>query len=156
MREHLMACLIAALGLTSAAAQATRTWLFDDSSDMATLQYGTPESDDVVIAFSCEAGSKRMRITEFASSSGLTPGQAARLKLAGGGASLEYPGEAVGNEMDGGVNLEIVVAPDPRLFTLLKGGGSLAIEVAGKQASVPLKAAVPHVPALEKTCLAKR
>ncbi len=156
MRKHVIVWLVAGASLTQAAAQGARTWLFDDSSDVATLQYGTPESDDVVIAVSCETGSRTMRITEFAGSSSLTPGRPARLKLSNGSQTIEYPGQAVANEMDGGVNLEVATAPDAKFFALLKGGASLTIDVGGKQTTVPLKAAGPHLPALEKVCLAKR
>jgi hypothetical protein len=157
MRRHLIAGLLAAAaGSSPAAAQGARTWLFDDSSDVVTLQYGTPESDDVVVAMSCEANTRTVRINEFASSSSLTPGRTAKLKLTNGPASLEYNGQALANEMDGGVNLEVVTPADAKLFALLKAGPSLTIDVAGKQATVPLKAAAPHLPALEKACLTKR
>jgi hypothetical protein len=156
MRKYLIVWLVAGASLTQAAAQGARTWLFDDSSDLVTLQYGTPESDDVVIAVSCEAGSKTMRITEFAGSSSLTPGRPARLKLSNGSQTIEYSGQAVANEMDGGVNLEVATAPDAKFFALLKSGASLTIDVGGKQATVPLKAAAPYVASLEKVCLAKR
>jgi hypothetical protein len=152
----LIAVLLAMAGLGPAAAQAARTWLFDDSSDLVTLQYGTPESDDVVIAMSCEANTRTIRINEFASSSSLTPGRTAKLKLTNGPASLEYNGQALANEMDGGVNLEVVVPADPKLFALLKGGPSLTIDVAGAQATVPMKAAAPYIAPLEKACLSKR
>jgi hypothetical protein len=155
MRESLIVGLLLA-GLAPAAAQGARTWLFDDSSDVVTLQYGTPESDDVVIAMSCETDTKTMRITEFASSSSLTPGQAARIKLTNGSASLAYDGQVLTNEMDGGVNLEVVTPVDAKLFALLKGGSSLTIDVAGKQSTVPMKGAAPHIAPLEKACLAKR
>jgi hypothetical protein len=152
----LIVVLLAMAGLGPAAAQGPRTWLFDDSSDLVTLQYGTPESDDVVIAMSCEANTRTIRINEFASSSSLTPGRTAKLKLTNGSASLEYSGQALANEMDGGVNLEVVVPADAKLFALLKGGPSLTIDVAGTQGTVPMKAAAPYIPALEKACLSKR
>jgi len=156
MRRHLIVGLLAMAGFAPAAAQGARTWLFDDSSDVVTLQYGTPESDDVVIAMSCEANARTVRINEFVNSSSLTPGRTARLKLSSGPTSLEYNGQALANEMDGGVNLEVVTPADAKLFALLKAGPSLTIDVAGKQATVPLKAAAPHLPALEKACLTKR
>jgi hypothetical protein len=156
MRRTLIVGLLAAVAGSSPAAQGARTWLFDDSSDVVTLQYGTPESDDVVVAVSCEANTRTVRINEFASSNSLTPGRTAKLRLTNGSASIEYNGQALANEMDGGVNLEVVAPADAKLFALLRAGPSLTIDVAGKQATVPLKAAAPHLAALEKACLTKR
>ena len=39
-----------------ASAQDTRAWLFNFDSDTAVLQYGTPESDDVVLVISWLTG----------------------------------------------------------------------------------------------------
>ena len=155
MRRHLIVGLLAVSGAT-AAAQDARTWMFDDSSDFAALQYGTPESDDLVIAMTCEPKTRTMRIIEFVSAGNLTPGSPARLKLSNGPASLDYAGQAVANEMDGTVNVEVATMIDPKLFALLKAGPSLTVAVAGKQVAIPLKAAAAHVVALEKACLGKR
>jgi hypothetical protein len=142
---------VAAAG--EARTQEARTWLFDDSTDVSALKYGTPETDDLVIAISCEPGAKTMRIVEFVGSSNLTPGSSTRLRLTSGGTSVDYPGQAIANEMDGTVNIEVTTAIDPKLFALLKAGPSLTIAVGGKQLTVPLKAAVPHIAPFEKACL---
>jgi hypothetical protein len=110
----------------------------------------------VVIAFNCEANSKTMRIAEFLASSSLTPGRSARLRLARGNVSLEYPGQALANETDGNAYLEVTTAADRKLFALLKTGPSLTIDIAGKQTTIPLTSATPHVAALEKFCLGQR
>jgi len=155
-RKALIAACLAAVLTLPAPAQEARTWIFDDSSEAVTLQYGTPESDDVVIAFSCEANSRMMRIAEFLASSNLTPGRTARLRLARGNVSLEYPGQALANETDGNAYLEVTTAADRKLFALLRAGPSLAINIAGTQATIPLTDATPHVAALEKFCLGQR
>jgi hypothetical protein len=155
-RKALIAACLAAVLNVPAPAQEARTWIFDDNAETATLQYGTPESDDVVIAFSCEANSKMMRIAEFLASSSLTPGRTARLRLARGNVSLEYTGQALANETDGDVYLEVVTAADRKLFALLKAGPSLTIDIAGTQTTIPLTNATPHVAALERFCLGQR
>jgi hypothetical protein len=152
MRSHAVIALLAAT-LSVAGAQEQRTWVFDDSTDVSALKYGTPETDDLVIAISCEPGARTMRIVEFVGSSNLTPGSSTRLRLTSGTATLDYPGLAVANEMDGTVNVEVTTAIDPKLFALLKAGPSLTIAVVGKQLNVPLKAAVPLVAPFEKACL---
>ena len=149
-----LSCLLALAFALPAAAQEQRRWLLDDAGDSATLQYGTPESDDVVIAFTCE--NKQLRISEFVGSTKLTPGQSASLKLSSGTASVVYNGQAVANEMDGTVNVEVVRAPDAKLFALLKSGQQLVIDVAGNQQTVPLRGAAQDVATFERACVGKR
>src|ERR1700730_10848325 len=144
---------LALLLAAPAGAQEARSWMFNFDSDTAVLQYGTPESDDAVLVIACEPGKKSMHIAEFIGADGLVPGRAARLKLANGAASVDYAGQTVSNEMDGNVNIEVNVAPDPKLIALLKTGTALTIDIAGKQTAIPLKGAAPHVAEFEKACL---
>jgi hypothetical protein len=147
--------VIAALALFIAAparAQEARTWMFNFDSDTAVLLYGTPESDDAALVISCEPGKKSMHINEFIGSADLVPGRAAHLKLSNGTAVLDYAGQTIANEMDGTVNIEVSVAPDPKLIALLKSGSSLTVDVAGKPTAIPLKDAAPHVAEFEKAC----
>jgi hypothetical protein len=155
-RKALITACLATVLNAPAPAQEPRTWIFDDSAESVALQYGTPESDDVVIAFSCEANSKTMRITEFLASSSLTPGRTARLRLARGNISLEYTGQALASETDGDAYLEVVTPADRKLFALLKAGSSLTIDSTGTQTTIPLAGVTPHVAALERFCLRQR
>src|SRR5205807_8270158 len=105
MRPVLIGCSLAVLLAASAGAQDARTWLFNFDSDTAVLQYGTPESDDAVLVISCEPARKRIQINVAADA--LVPGNQARLKLSNGAASVDYAGQAVASEMDGGAVLEV-------------------------------------------------
>lgn len=138
------------------APEAARSWVFDDNPEAPVLTYGTPESDDVVIAMSCEPADKMMRITEFVGSDQLKPGTKATLKLTAGTASLALTGDAIANEMDGTVNVEVAGPPNPRLFALLKAGPQLVIEIHGSKETVPLAGATPHVATFEKLCAGKK
>jgi len=149
-------CVFALSLLAPAAAQDPRTWIFDDNPEAPSLEYGTPDSDDVLIAFSCEPGAKRMSIVESIAAAKLIPGRSAILKLSAGTASLALTGDAVANETDGTVSIEVNSAPIPRVFALLKAGPALAIDVAGTQETVPLGGAAPHIPVFEKLCLGRR
>jgi hypothetical protein len=156
MRTISVGCGLALLLMTPSFAQDARTWLLDDSTDQITLQYGTPESDDVVIAVTCEPKAKTMKISEFVGAENLVPGRPARLKLVNGTATLDYAGLAVANEIDGNVNVEVSMRVDPKLFALLKTGQSLLLEVAGKQATIPLKGVTEHLGTFERACLGRR
>jgi hypothetical protein len=135
------------------AAQEARTWMFNFDSDTAVLLYGTPDSDDAVLVITCEPANKSMHINEFIGSAGLVPGRTAHLKLSNGTAVLDYAGQTVANEMDGTVNIEVSVTPDPKLIALLKAGSALTIDIAGKPTAIPLKDAGPQVAEFEKACL---
>jgi len=156
MRKLLISAVLVLFGATGADAQDARTWIFDDSSDAVMLQFGTPDSDDLVIALSCEPQTKRMRIFEYAASKTLMPGRTIPLKLANGTVRVEYAGQCVASEMDGAANLEVSTPVDPKLFGMLKAGPTLTVDVAGNQLTIPLKGAAPQLAAFEKACLPRR
>jgi hypothetical protein len=155
MRSLTIACLAALTCAVPAAAQEP-TWLFDDNPELTVLQYGAPDSDDVLFAISCEPMARRMRIVEFTGSNQLKPGGKATMKLTAGTGSLDLTGDTIANEMDGTANIEVTGPPNPRVFALLRGGATLQIEVPGAKQSIPLAAAAPHVAALETLCLGRR
>jgi hypothetical protein len=155
MHAVLIACCVVLLLTAKARAEGARTWMFHFDSDAAVLQYGSPDSDDMVIAFSCEPARQSLHIAEFVGSNSLLPGRTAQLKLSAGSTSVGYSGQTVANEMDGTVNIEVTTPIDPKLFALLKSAPSFTLEVAGKRETIPLAGAPPHVAAFEKACLAK-
>jgi hypothetical protein len=143
-------CLAAA-----AHAEPARVWNFDDNPEAPSLGYGLPESDDVLIAFACEPDAKRMTIVESVEAKKL-PGGSATFRLTVGTQSLDLTGDAIANESDGTVSIEVKGAPNPRVFALLKAGPTLTIEVAGTKETVPLAGAAPHVAAFEKLCFGRK
>ena len=106
----------------------------------------------MLIAFTCEPSAKRMTIVESVGSTKLNPGASVTFRLSAGTASLDLTGDAIANETDGTVNIEVNGAPNPRVFALLKAGPSLTIEVPGAKETIPLAGAAPHIAVLEKLC----
>src|SRR2546421_3751647 len=153
--RRLLTGLVALALAGPASAQDPRIWTFDDNPEAPALEFSAPESDDVVIAFSCEPAAKRMSIVESVASKKLNPGTSVNFKLSAGTASLDLTGDAIANETDGTVSIEVNGAPNPRLFALLKVGPSLTIEVPGAKETIPLSGAAPHVAAFERLCLGK-
>ena len=151
-----LGCLVVLLAMAPASAESARQWIFDDNPEAPALTYGTPDSDDIVIAFTCEPGAKRMTIVEAVGAAKLEPGRVTTFRLTAGAATLDLTGDAIANETDGSVNIEVTGAPNPRLFALLKAGPSLKIEVTGEKETIPLADAAAHVPVLEKLCLPRR
>jgi hypothetical protein len=151
-----LGCLVVLLAMAPASAESARQWIFDDNPEAPALTYGTPDSDDILIAFTCEPGQQRMTIVEAVGAAKLEPGRATTFRLTAGAATLDLTGDAIANETDGSVNIEVTGAPNPRLFALLKAGPSLKIEVTGEKETIPLADAAAHVPVLEKLCLPRR
>jgi hypothetical protein len=156
MRCLWIACVAALSFATPASAQDARTWIFDDNPETPALEFGAPESGETLIAFSCDPAAKRMSIVESVASKTLNPGASVTFKLTAGTTSIELTGDAVANETDGTVSIEVNGAPNPRVFALLKAGPSLTIEVPGAKETIPLAGATPHVAAFESLCLGKR
>jgi hypothetical protein len=149
--------IIAALMLAApAAAQDSRVWNFDDNPEAPALEFGAPDSDDALIAFSCDPAAKRMSIVESVGSTKINPGASVPLKLTAGTTSLDLTGDAIASETDGTVSIEVTSAPNPRVFALLRAGPLLTIEVPGAKETFPLAGATPHVAAFEKLCFGKR
>jgi len=156
MHRFALGCTLAVLYAATATAQAPppvqRAWLFDDNPERAVLLYGAPESDDVLISFACDPKEKRMTIVESVTSKKMAPGGAASFKLTAGTASLDLKGDAIANESNGEVSIEVNSAPNPRVFALLKAGPSLTIEVPGAKETIPLAGATQHVAGFERLC----
>jgi hypothetical protein len=152
MHRYAIGGVLALVLAAPAAAQVARTWIFDDNPEMPVLMFGAPDSDDLLLTLSCDPNQKRMTIVESVVSKKMNPGGTATFKLTAGTASLDLTGDAVANESDGTVSIEVTGPPNPRVFALLKGGPSLTIEVPGAKETIPLAAAAPHVPNFEKLC----
>jgi hypothetical protein len=155
MRVSLACALVVALALP-ALAEPKREWTFDDNPEAPTLDYGTPDSDEILIIFSCDPQEKRMTVVESIASKDLKPGGKATFKLTAGSQSLDLTGDAIANESDGTVSIEVNGPPNPKLFALLKAGPSMTIEVAGTKETVPLTGASAHVATFEKLCSGKK
>jgi hypothetical protein len=149
-------CVLAVLLTAPVAAQLARDWSFDDNPELPVLMFGAPDSDDVLLTFSCDPKQKRMTIVESVASKKMNPGGQASFRLSAGSTSLDLTGDAVANESDGTVSIEVHGAPNPRVFALLKGGPSLTIEVPGAKETVPLGNAAPHVAGFEKLCFGRK
>ena len=150
------ACAVLLVLAAGVQAQESRSWMLDESGDGVALMYGTPDSDDILIGFSCDPRDRNMRIVEAVESSKLVPGNKAKLRLKAGTATLELTGDTVANEVSGTVTVEVVGPPNPRVAALLKAGPTLSIEVDGGSANVPLAGVAQHLPAFEKGCFARR
>jgi hypothetical protein len=156
MRRLSLLCALAFCLALPARAEPARVWNFDDNPEGPSLGYGLPASDDVLIVFSCDPDARRMTIVESIEAKNLNPGGTATFRLTVGTQSLDLTGDAIANESDGTVSIEVNGPPNPRVFALLKAGPTLTIEVAGTKETVPLAGAAQHAAAFEKLCLGRK
>jgi hypothetical protein len=156
MGLHRIFILVALALAAPAFAQDSRVWNFDDNPEAPALGFGAPDSDETLIAFSCEPKAKQMTIVGSVGSAKINPGAGVALKLSAGATTLALTGNAIANETDGTVSIEVTGAPNPRVFALLKAAPSLTIEVPGATETIPLSGAAPHVAAFERLCLRRR
>src|SRR5689334_21543816 len=94
LRRASLGSLLSMVLAAPAAAEEARNWNLDDNPEAPALQYGTPDSDDMLLAFTCEPAKKRMTIVESIPSKTLNPGGRATFKLTVGSASLDLTGDA--------------------------------------------------------------
>src|ERR1041385_3898680 len=95
MGMHRPLILIALSLAAPALAQDARVWNFDDNPEAPALGFGAPDSDDILIGFSCEPGAKQMTIVESVASAKVNPGAGVPLKLSAGATSLPLTGNAI-------------------------------------------------------------
>lgn len=160
MHRLWIACCLTALMAPAAAenarAENARTWILDDNPEMAVLMYGAPETDDILISFSCDASTRQMMVSESVPTKSLTPGNRTTFKLTAGTTSLDLTGDALASESDGAVSIEVSNAPAARVIALLKAGPSLEITLPGAKETLPLAGASQHLATFERLCSFKK
>lgn len=158
MRLPLLLCLALLLAPVAARAENERQWMGDTYDGGATLIYGTPESDDVPLAFSCALPSRKLTLSlslsgDFSPRSGKVP---VTLAAPPAREKLVLQGEVQFlQEMDV-VVVDAPLAFDVPLARLLKQGRSLEVTVAGKVQSFPMQGVAQAMNAIEAGCAKPR
>jgi hypothetical protein len=155
---HAAARLAALAALVAAGAAAGegladegRAWILDDAGEAVSLVYGTPETDDVLIGFSC--GPERvLTVTYFFEPADARDGMTAEIELvtAAGHRLVKARGER--SLLDDAFVLEGRTRLDAALARILGKGGTLAIAVRGSVDEVPLAGAEAGIAALVARC----
>jgi hypothetical protein len=138
MRLPRRAILIATLMLaaTLPAAADAQSWTFNVEGDTAYLIYGTPESDDTLIAFSCKPKRGTWHITAFLDSKGIKPGRPATLTLKSGARSVTLAGKGQNDEMNGTTDVAVQGKIDPAALAVLTEAAPLVVSVPGDAATI--------------------
>jgi len=142
----------------AAQARLMHVWVLGKDNSRPTLTYSRANGDDPKISLSCQIETGLVRIVAFdVPSKGMRPGDGGRLRLSSGWARVEVAATALPNEKNPhSVDLGGITKVSPRLFSLLKNGDTVVIEVPGRTTGVSLKTLGAKVDAFQRSCLGQR
>jgi hypothetical protein len=106
-------------------------WFGGTYDRTAILAYGVPDSDYVILNFSCHPGAPAVKVGVQDEDSGAKEGQLVRVRLATAGAQVEFSDKAVTNQESGGIELHAELPPDEALRRILTSDEPLEVTVEG-------------------------
>ncbi|MCP8896064.1 hypothetical protein KYK29_14125 [Shinella daejeonensis] len=116
------------------------------------LAYGMPDSDYIMLSFSCEPGASLVKIGIQDEESSAEDGDLLRVRLAAGGLGIEFSDKAAFNHDSGGVELHADLPLDGTLRRILSGEGPLEIVVDGHMQHYDMKGAAAPARAMIAAC----
>ena len=127
-------------------------WFGATHDDMATLVYGVPDSDYVMLYFSCTAGEPVVNIHVQDEESQAEEGAVLQVRLSAGGEEIEFSEKAIPNEDSGGKDVTGRLPLDDGLRRILTASGTLEIVVDGHTQHYDLAGAAEPAAALLAAC----
>ncbi len=106
-------------------------WFGNTYDGKTVLAYGVPDSDYVILNFSCRPGAPVVKVGIQDEDSGAKEGQLVRVRLATAGGQVEFSDKAVANQESGGIELHAELPPDEALRRILTSDESLEVTVKG-------------------------
>jgi hypothetical protein len=120
------------------AAAEGRVWLADGDEEVATLIYGTPESDDMLLSFTCERASKIVTVWFALQQVPPKTPDSLPLTLASAAGHIELKAEGTHSQMDDSYSLQAQTPLTPELEKTLTGARLLTVKVEKQNTEVPL------------------
>jgi hypothetical protein len=139
-------------------AKLSHIWVLGRDGARPALSYARANGDDVKVTLSCEIEAGLVRVVVYdVPAKGMRPGDGGRVRLSNGPARVEVAATALPNDKNSrAVDLGGITKVSPRLFSLIKTGDTMVIEVPGRTTGVPLKTLGAKAEAFERACLARR
>ena len=131
-------------------------WFGGSDDDTAMLVYGIPDSDYVMLHFSCTVGSPAVRVYVQDEESSAEAGDVLLVRLSAGGEQIEFADEAIPNEDSGGKDVEGQLPLDEALRRILTAEGTLEITVDGHMQRYDMAGAAEPAAAMLAACDAPR
>jgi archaellum component FlaF (FlaF/FlaG flagellin family) len=114
-------------------------WIFDlkPNDPMFAVDYGEPESDNVILSFTCSVRSGKVVVHTFATAEGIKVGQKSAIIL-NGTRPISIPAKGVYSELSGSVELSGETADIQGFVDALLPGSTLTITVPGSTQTIPV------------------
>lgn len=154
----LAACVIALMTACPAAAQDEEKprWFGATDGDTATLVYGVPNSDYVMLYFSCTISKPVVTVHVQDEESRAKEGALLRVRLSAGGAQIEFLEKAIPNEDSGGKDVKGHLPLDDTLRRILTEEDSLEIVVDGHKQRYTMEDAAKPAVAMLAACVSPK
>lgn len=117
-----------------------------------TLAYGIPDSDYVMLFFSCDIGKPVVKVYVQDEESSAAEGTLLPVRLSAGRQRIEFSEKAIPNEDSGGKDVEGHLPLDDTLRRILTAKGTLEIVVDGHKQSYDMDGAAEPAAAMLATC----
>lgn len=148
-----MITLMPAIASSAATQDNDQPRWFGSSFDSKTvLAYGIPDSDYVVLLFSCRPGSPIVKVDVQDEESGAKKGNLLFVRMAVGGVSIEFSDKAVPNQDSGGVELHADLSLNKALRRILTSEETLEVTVAGHTQRYVMTGAAAPAARMIATC----
>jgi len=145
--------LMSAAVLPSAAQEEEQPrWFGNTYDDMAMLTYGVPDSDYVMLTFSCAVGQPVVSVYVQDEESSAEEGAAMQVRLSAGGERIEFSDKAIPNEDSGGKDVRGELPLDDTLRRILAAKDTLEIVVDGHTQRYDMDGAAEPAAAMLAVC----
>lgn len=148
----LIALVPAAIAPATAQEEEQPHWFGDTYDDMAVLVYGVPDSDYVLLYFSCAVGKPVVNVNVQDEESRAEEGALLPVRLSAGGAQVEFSEKALPNEDSGGKDVKGHLPLDDTLRHILTAKGTLEIVVDGHIQRYDMEGAAEPAAAMLAAC----
>jgi hypothetical protein len=127
-------------------------WFGSTDGRSTMLLYGVPDSDYVMLYFSCTVGKPVVSVYVQDEESSAEEGAAMQVRLSAAGEKVEFSEKAIPNEDSGGKDVEASLPLDDTLRRILTGGDPLEIVVDGHTQRYEMDGAAEPAAAMIATC----
>ncbi|MGB3538299.1 MAG: hypothetical protein WBA42_09075 [Mesorhizobium sp.] len=142
----------AILPVTAQEGEEQPRWFGSTDGRSTMLLYGVPDSDYVMLYFSCTVGKPMVSVNVQDEESRAEEGAAMQVRLSAGGEKVEFSEKAIPNEDSGGKDVKASLPLDDTLRRILTATGTLEIVVDGHTQRYALAGAAEPAAAMIAAC----
>jgi len=143
---------VAALSCSRTASADERQWIGTANVGSVVLAYGTPDSDDVAISFSCDQTTKALTVSVILEPADAKDGMRVDVMLASESGQIVLNATGQRLAMDDSFMLQATTRLDPSLRRILTEGRTLSIRASGSTDTIPLAGAREQAQKLIDAC----